>query len=66
MGLNRGIELRLWRCFLSFSRRNCLPEHKFDLRINAAQIVGGPLLKVFPEVLWNAQQESLSFRRRHV
>jgi len=43
--------------------RQRLTQQKLDLRIDAAQIIRGPLLELVPEILRDSQQESLALRR---
>jgi hypothetical protein len=50
----------------TFSFGHGLPQYIFDLRIDTAQIIRGPLLDFFPQIRGNPEQKGFALLRRHV
>jgi hypothetical protein len=50
----------------AFSFRHCLPQHKFDLCIHAAQIIRRPFLDFLPQIRRNPEQKGFALFRGHV
>jgi hypothetical protein len=59
-----GATLFVLRRTLSF--RHGLPQHKFDLRVHAAQVIRRPLLDFFPQIGGNPEQKGFAQFRGHV
>jgi hypothetical protein len=48
-----------------FASRYRLAQYKLDLRIDAAQIIRGPFLDLFPQIRWNSEKKGLALIRGH-